>query len=150
MAECTGIDLRKARESAGMPLWQAAQALAVAESTLKRWEHDECVPQSVDVNRMEHLYKLPGLWHRWMRSNDDAYREHYPEELELHALPSALMKVRYQMEDMQRWQGLVERDAIDGIVDDPRSLRAYLMELESLQAALSAAQTKAKEALGDA
>lgn len=133
MSECTAKDLRSAREAAGLTIWKAAAALNVGETTLRRWEHGEVVPQSADVSRMEQLYRVPGLWHRWMRSNDDAYREHYPAKTIEMVLPAAVTNIRFRMTDMQEMQEAAERDALDGQMDDGQILNHYREQLQQLQ-----------------
>lgn len=133
MSECTAKDLRSAREAAGLTIWKAAAALNVGETTLRRWEHGEVIPQSADVSRMERLYRVPGLWHRWMRSNDDAYREHYPAKTIDMVLPAAVTNIRFRMTDMQEMQEAAERDALDGQMDDEQILNHYREQLQQLQ-----------------
>ncbi len=133
MSECTAKDLRSAREEAGLTIWKAAAALNVGETTLRRWEHGEVVPQSADVSRMERLYRVPGLWHRWMRSNDDAYREHYPAKTIEMVLPAAVTNIRFRMTDMQEMQEAAERDALDGQMNDEKILNHYREQLQQLQ-----------------
>lgn len=38
MAEFTEKDLRKARESKGLPRWKLGEKISVSESTIERWE----------------------------------------------------------------------------------------------------------------
>ena len=49
MAECTGLDLRKARDAQKMPRWQLGQMIGVSEDTIRRWEMDEIRPEPDDV-----------------------------------------------------------------------------------------------------
>ena len=44
MAECTNIELRKAREAKALTRWQLGNLLGVSESTIERWERGEVVP----------------------------------------------------------------------------------------------------------
>ncbi len=149
MSECTAKDLRSAREEAGLTIWQAAAALNVGETTLRRWEHGEVIPQSADVSRMERLYRAPGLWHRWMRSNDDAYREHYPARTAEMVLPAAVANIRFSMADMQKTQEMAERDALDGQMDDKQTLNRYRGQLQQLLSDITSLLEKLDERTDD-
>lgn len=142
MPECTHQDLRKAREAAGLTQWQAAGELGASESTIKRWESGETKPTPEDVWRMEKLYNCRGLWHRWMRSNHDSYREHYPEEAPNLALPVAVLNARHQLADVLAMQDLIERDALDGRLDDEAGKRKYVQEIHEAQASLTEVLTQ--------
>lgn len=144
MAECTNIDLRRAREAAKLARWQAAQQTGVSEETLRRWETGETRPEPDDVWNLERIYGCCGLWHRWMRSAYDSYRENWPETRSLD-LPLAIVNVRHQLQDVLSMQDAMERDAMDGVIDDMARGSMYLQEMEELQAALAAAARKMGE-----
>lgn len=141
MAETPGNDLRSCRELRELTQWAAAQAIGISEYTLARWEKGESYPDPDDVWRLEKLYKAPGLWHRWMRQRYASYREAYPEALDL-SLPVSVVNLRHQMEDVLALQGRMERDALDGTVDDEAVKARYLAELDDLNAAVQEARRK--------
>lgn len=145
-AECTKTDLRKARESANFPRWRAAQELGVSEETIKRWEDPTLgtAPTSADVNRMERVYNAPGLWYSWMYSNDEGFRDHFPAVETDHGQALAIINIRHQMADVARLQESMERDAMDGRIDDPEAAAAYLAELDDVQAAIAQVKDKLK------
>lgn len=143
-AECTEKDLRAARKRAKMTQWQASQAIGVSESTMARWESGEVIPDPEDVDALEVMYKAPGLWHRWMRSHYDSYRKRYPEDPANRDLPLAIVNVRHQLEDVRALQDAMERDAMDGRMDDPQMAARYQKELRELQAAAGEALEKMK------
>ena len=99
MAECTIADLQNARKAAKMPRWQAAQRMGVSEETVRRWETGETRPEPDDVWAMKREYKAEGLWHRWMRSTYDSYRDNWPEIVN-REMPLAIVNARHQMADV--------------------------------------------------
>ena len=52
MAEFTEKDLRKARESKGLPRWKLGEKIGVSESTIERWESGETVPTPEDIDNI--------------------------------------------------------------------------------------------------
>lgn len=128
-----------------MPRWQAAQRMGVSEETLRRWETGETRPEPDDVWTMEHVYNAPGLWHRWMRSTYDSYRDNWPEVPQGGSLPMAVVNARHQMADVMAIQDAAERDAMDGRMDN-QSLRAhYMRETREALAALTEALRRMEE-----
>lgn len=144
MAEITEKELRKAREAAKMTRWQAGDALGVSESTVERWETGEVKPSPEDVGRMEKAYRAPGLWYGWMYSNHDSFREHFPPAMPLGIVPVAVMNVRHQLSDVLAMQDEVERDALDGKLDDERLRENYKRELDEAMAAIQEAKERIK------
>lgn len=145
MAECTIADLQNARKAAKMPRWQAAQRMGVSEETVRRWETGETRPEPDDVWAMEREYKAEGLWHRWMRSTYDSYRDNWPEIVN-RELPLAIVNARHQMADVMALQDEMERDEMDGRIDS-RTLRThYMKEAREAQAALAEALRRMEEA----
>lgn len=141
MAECTNVELEIARKTAKLPRWQVAQSIGVSEETVRRWETGETRPEPDDVYSLERLYRASGLWHRWMRSTYDSYRQTWPE-MENRDLPLAVMNVRHQMADVMALQDTIERDALDGRIDNITAQQSYERELKQMQAAIAEALTK--------
>lgn len=135
MAECTKLDLRKARESAHLTRWQAAQLFGVSEDSIRRWEDptQKTMPAPVDVSRMEETYRADGLWWRWMRSNDDAFRDRLPAMPDLE-LPGAILRLFAEISDLDRLQHELMRDGADGEISDPQLLDKSLNEVEDVVA----------------
>lgn len=135
MAECTKLDLRKAREAAHFTRWQAAQLLCVSEDSVKRWEDpsQKTIPTPADVSRMEEIYCADGLWWRWMRSSDDAFRDRLPAMPELE-LTGAILRLFAEIGDLDRLQQELMRDGADGEIDDPQLLDRSLKEVEDVLA----------------
>lgn len=144
MAEDVKSDLKTCREMRQMTQWAAAMGLGISEYTLARWEKGESAPDPDDVWRLERLYKAPGLWHRWMRETYESYRENYPANINLE-LPTSILNVRYQMQDVMDLQSSLERDALDGHIDDERNRDNYLKELDEMIAAAQEAKRRIKE-----
>lgn len=118
----------------------------MSEDTLKRWEDPESnsIPLSADVSRMERVYHAPGLWYSWMYSNDEGFRDHFPAVGVDHSQALAIVNVRHQIADVLALQDLIERDAMDGRMDDAAACKAYLSELDDMQAAIAQAKERIK------
>ena len=131
MSEFTNQDLRKAREAQKMPRWKLAAAVNVSESTLERWESGETMPHPDEVDRIADALGEPLIWHRWMLSTYDSYRRRYISSDD-YSLPVMAMKLRHEMDDVRALQDALERDAIDGHVDDEPLLDRAITELQQM------------------
>lgn len=136
MSEYTEKDMRKARDAKGLPRWKLGEMVGVSESTVERWESGETVPTPEDVDRIGEALGEPTMWHKWMLSHYDSYRRRYIGCTDL-ALPVSVMRNRYMMEDVARIQGQVERDVMDGKLDDEALATQYTESLKKLIASLS-------------
>lgn len=131
MSEFTNLDLRKAREAQKMPRWKLAAAVNVSESTLERWESGETMPHPDEVDHIADALGEPLIWHRWLLSTYDSYRRRYISS-EDYSLPVMAMKLRHEMDDVRALQDALERDAIDGYVDDEPLLNRAITELQQM------------------
>lgn len=136
MPECTHIDLENARTRLKMPRWKLAGMLGVSESTLARWENGEIRPDPDDVDRLATAVGDLTLWHRWMLSTYDSYRRRYVESID-QSLSVSIARSKYEMEDVMNIQKPVERDALDGVIDDPRLKASYIKEVREAISALT-------------
>lgn len=135
MAEITGRDLAAARKAAGLHQYQVAHMLHVSEDVIGAWEREEREPHPDQVDEMEALYKAP-LWHGWMRYHYKSYRDRYPETPKDHSLALALINARYQLQDVVSLQDAVERDALDGKIDNRAQAQRYVQEMREAIVAL--------------
>lgn len=138
MQRCSKKDLLAARNAAGLSREEAAPELGVSASTIRDWEDDRIrtKPGPDDVWRMEKLYSAPGLWRRWMQSHYDSYRENHPEEAVDRSTLAAVVNVRHQLADVMALSEPMERDAMDGKIDDIAQRTRYLRELDEAEAAI--------------
>lgn len=143
MAECTKMDLRKAREARKLARWELAQMMGVSEDTIERWENakDTSTPTPDDVDRMGELLEDPTLWHRWMLSNVESYRKRYFDATDL-SLPVSLQRLGYEIQDVMILHDKAVRDALDGRIDDPLLLEEYKKEMREMIAAASDSLSK--------
>ena len=141
MAECTHLDLRKAREARGIPQWKLAQELNVSEDTVQRWESGKSCLTPDDVDRLGDAVGDPTLWHRWMLSNVDSYRKRYVGAAD-YSLPIALQRMSLEMQDVQEMYNAVARDALDGKVDNQKLREDYQNQLRKLSASVTDALSK--------
>ena len=136
MADVTPKELATAREAAGLYQWQVASLLGVSEYTVGRWERGEVVPTPDEVDKLESLYKAPGLWYGHMRYQYKSFSDRYPEEEVGEALALSMVQAMYQMADVTRRQDDAIRDALDGEIHNERGFAAYIEEAKKLHAAL--------------
>lgn len=139
MAEFTHIDLRAARESRKTPRWKLAKEVGVSEDTLERWETGKQLPDPDDVGNIAHALGYPGLWHKWMLSTYDSYRERYIDAPNLDHPAARITRVRYEMSDVMALIDKVERDYLDKKIDDPELFNKFKTEARELIAALQQA-----------
>lgn len=135
MAEITGRNLADARKAAGMHQYQVAHQMHVSEDVIGAWEREERDPHPDQVDALEKLYKTP-LWHGWMRYHFKSYRDRYPETAQDHSLALALINARHQMQDVVSLQDQVERDALDGKIDNRALAQRYVKEMSETVVAL--------------
>lgn len=141
MAEFGKLELRRAREARKWPRWQLGEAVGVSEDTITRWEDpgDKSLPDPDDVDRIEKALEMRGrIWHPWMLSHYDSYRERYASVQDF-GLTAAILRIRHEAEKVMGLQGPAEEDVIDGRFDDPNLKSDYLRDLRRLHASIGQA-----------
>lgn len=88
------------------------------------------------------MYHAPGLWYAWMHSNDEGFRDHFPAIKTDYQLALALVNIRHQLADVMARQDEMERDAMDGRIDNAAHREEYLRELDDVQAAIAELKNK--------
>lgn len=136
MSEKAGALLKNARKSAGMTRPQVYQVTGISESVLDRWERGETIPDLESLDKLELLYRQTGLWQECLMLYYPSFRRHYPEIVKLDTLP-ALVNNRHQLQDVLALNDAMERDAMDGKIDDEAAKARYLKECEEARAALT-------------
>lgn len=145
MADITCEGLRHAREASGLYQYQAAHLMHVSEDTLGRWERGEVIPTPDEVDKLEKLYKAPGLWYGWMRYHYRSFRDRYPENPENAALALSMVNAKYEMADLMAKQDAVIRDALDGKIDNVQDFEAYKKDAKDAHAAIGLMLAKAEQ-----
>ena len=126
--------LRAARKAAGMSQTQVYMATRISESNLQRWEAGDSKPNLEDLYKLELLYHSPGLWSRSLRATSTAYAAHHPAAPEISGKLAKVISAGHEAEDMRGMQGKVERDLVDGQIDDRAAWRAYMREVREVHA----------------
>lgn len=116
----------------------------VSQDVISDWETGERIPDPDKVDKLEKLYKAPGLWHGWMRYQYKSYRDRYPENPEDSALALSMVNAGYQMSDAIQRQEAAIRDAMDGKIDNKRAFDEYIKEAKEAHAALGLMIAKAE------
>lgn len=141
MSEKAGALLKNARKMAGMTRPQVYQVTAISESVLDRWERGETVPDLESLDKLELLYRRPGLWQECLMLYYPSFRRHFPQMIVLETLP-ALVNTRHQLQDVLALSDSMERDAMDGRIDNAAVKAKYIRECQEARAALTEAITR--------
>lgn len=136
MAEFTHTDLRSVRESRKMKRWELANEVGVSEDTIRRWESGETRPEPDDVGNIERALKMPGIWHRWMMSHYDSYRERHGDISDVEHITAQIVRMRHEMQDVMSLFDKVERDSLDGKLDNPGLRKQFKKEVIEAVAAM--------------
>lgn len=142
MAEFTYHDLRKARESRFQSRWQFAAKFNYSEDVVERIETGKQPPTSAQVDSWEEVTQTPTLWHRWMLSNDDAYRKRYKSAPIPHSTHSAVRTLHYKMQNVLMLNEEVEQALLTGkpdYIDEPVLREKYKLQLQEMVSAGAAA-----------
>lgn len=145
MADITCKDLKAVREAAGMYQFQVAHLMHVSEDVIGRWERGETQPTPDQVDKLEQLYKAPGLWYGWMRYQYKSFRDRYPENPETVALALSMVNAKYEIADLLKQQETAIRDALDGKIDDAAAFRAYIKQAKEAHAAIGLMLAKVEQ-----
>jgi len=119
-----------------LPRWKVAAEIGVSEDTLERWEKGETNPHPDDVDKIEKILKTPGLWHNWMRSNFDSYRERYGEVPNGDHMTVMVSQTRYELTDMFPLLDIMERDTLNDEYDEPEKWKMFRQKAPKVIAAL--------------
>lgn len=130
------ILLREARDARAMTREQLGSRVGVSHDTIRRWETAESQPAPDDVDRMGDVLGDASLWHRWMLESVPSYAKRY-EGAETLAMPVSIVRVRHALADVLKYQDAMERDALDGKLDDHSTQTAYSECLKAAIAKLS-------------
>ena len=137
MPEPAFLMLKAARIRSGKLQYVIANECIVSERTIQRWESGELQPGPDDIDRYAQSVGDPLLWHRWMLAYYESYRRRYIDSPHISGLPAALMHLRHMMEDVSAMQDDVERDGVDGVIDDVKLRERYGAKTKDMQAAIS-------------
>lgn len=137
MSETAGKLLKNARKSANLTRWQVYQAVQISESVLERWESGVCKPDMEDLYKLEILYHAAGLWYECMQLYSQSFRDHFPTDYKKLTLPISVFNVRLLFEDIMKYQSEIERDIVDGEVDDIERAQEYIKKLEEAISAIA-------------
>jgi hypothetical protein len=77
-----------------------------------------------------------------MHSNDEGFRDHFPAIKTDYQLAMAFVNIRHQLSDVMAMQDAMERDAMDGRIDDQAQRDRYMKELDDVQAAIAELKNK--------
>ena len=138
--------LREARKRHGLTQIQMGMMLCMSVEQVKRIEYGAVVPEFSDVDRMEEGLPEPGLFRRWARAQYPEIVKYFGEADDAPVgLMGSIVNTRHSLGDVLRLQERVERDAIDGRIDDMALRQAYREELEDARDAIEASLDALRE-----
>lgn len=130
--------LREARDAAGFTRDQLGYRVGTSHETIRRWETGESLPTPDDVDRIGDITGDRTLWHRWMLETEPSYARRYTGA-ECLEMPISIMRVRLALADVMQYQEVIERDSLDGKLDNRQTAEAYSDCLQAAIAKLSEA-----------
>lgn len=146
MSDTAQAILKTARLSHHLTQQQVAMMLSVSLEQYKRMEYGQVIPEMSDVDTLEEQLPEPGLFKRWARAQFPEITKYFgaSDERDLGLLGS-ILNAKHQMNDVLALQEKVERDAVDGRIDDPLLRGQYEKELLEARQAIDASIQKIKE-----
>lgn len=138
--------LKAARVKAGLTQLQVAAMLSVSVDQVKRMEYGTWIPEMSDVDLLEEQLREPGLFRRWARAQFPEISKHFGASNDRdYGLLGAIVNTKHQMNDVLALHEKVERDAIDGRIDDTILREKYEKELQEARQAIDASLQKIRE-----
>lgn len=138
--------LKAARVKSGLTQLQVAAMLSVSVDQVKRMEYGTWIPEMSDVDLLEEQLHEPGLFRRWARAQFPEISKHFgASDGRDYGLLGAIINTKHQMNDVLALHERVERDALDGRIDDPILREKYEKELQEARQAIDASLQKIKE-----
>lgn len=138
--------LKAARVKAGLTQLQVAAMLSVSVDQVKRMEYGTWIPEMSDVDLLEEQLHEPGLFRRWARAQFPEISKHFgASDGRDYGLLGAIVNTKHQMNDVLALHERVERDALDGRIDDPILREKYERELQEARQAIDASLQRIKE-----
>ena len=119
----------------GMSQDELAEKVFVTRQAVSRWETGETKPTPEDVDRLGEALSDPLMWHKWMLSNCESYRKRYIGCEDL-ALLGSVVRNRYALNGVTEMQDAIERDVMDGRLDDKALGDRYAQAIRAAIAAL--------------
>lgn len=139
MADDAQAILKSVRIAHHMTQQQMANLLSVSVEQYKRFEYGQVIPEMSDVDRIEETLGEAGLFRRWARAQYPEIVKHFGvEDAPDVGLLGSIVQAKHEMRDVLAMQERMERDALDGRIDDAALLAQYRRELTEARAAIDA------------
>lgn len=94
------------------------------------------MPDPEQVAAMEELYERPGLWLEWIRLQWPSARERIPETPQTNNVLASAVNSRHRIADIMPFLEKVERDSVDGVIDDRTNANRTITGAKELAAAM--------------
>lgn len=146
MADTAQAILKTARQSHHLTQLQVASMLSVSVDQIKRMEYGTWIPEMSDIDLLEEQLPEPGLFRRWARAQFPEITKYFgASDDHDYGLLGSIINTKHQITDVLDLQEKVERDALDGRIDDPILRERYEKELQEARQAIDASLQKINE-----
>jgi transcriptional regulator with XRE-family HTH domain len=125
------------RETAGITQERAAEYLDVSVRCLSAYENGERMPSGATVIRMVDVYGTPHLALQHMRLSSEV-GEKYLSEIEIRDLPSAIMRLQKELDELLDCRKEIIAITWDGVItsDERPRWNAILKEFDDVSSAI--------------
>lgn len=138
MLEKGGILLLKARNKAGLTREEVYRATHISESNLARWEKGETSPSLDNLYALALTYHDKTLWPAYLWLTEPSYREYHSLPSDARNMLAGVVSIGKELADVMSLQDRVERDMIDGKIDDPATMAEYIRQVREARDAQDA------------
>lgn len=129
MLEKGGILLLNSRKKAGLTREEVYRATHISESNLARWESGETSPSMANLYSLALTYHDKALWPAYLWLTEPSYREYHSLPSDARNMLADVVNIGKQLADVMALQDKVERDMIDGSIDDPDTMAEYIKQV---------------------
>ncbi|MEM5777669.1 MAG: helix-turn-helix transcriptional regulator [Candidatus Aenigmatarchaeota archaeon] len=110
--QCENI-YKTARKFANLTQEEAAELLFISPRTLSEYENGRLVPPDDVVAKMVEIYQTPWLAYQHLQRSTQLGQKYLPE-LDSNDLPKAVLKLRKEMNDVEKINDIIVDIACDG------------------------------------
>jgi len=115
-SQCENI-YKTARKHAGLTQNEASELLFISPRTLSEYENGRLIPPDDVVAKMVEVYKTPWLAYQHLQSSSMLGQKYLPE-LDFLDLSAAVVKLRKELNDVERLNDAIFEIASDGEINE--------------------------------
>lgn len=135
--------LKAARNKHNLTQVQLSLMLSVSVDQIKRMESGKWIPEMSDVDLLEEQLQEPGLFRKWARAQYPEIEKYFGSDDERnYGLLGAIVNTRHQIGDVLGMNEAIERDVLDGRIENTMLMDKYKQELKEARMAIDTALEK--------